>query len=236
MSNPHIQSTNTVGLTHGVKLLVYGLSGKGKTVLGASAPRPLFLSAENGLLSLRRYNLPFIKIDTLKSLRDAFDFCETPKATQFDTVILDSLSEIAEIALAEQKGKTKDGRKAYGEMADIVTQIVKDFRDLPRKHVVLICKQGYATDGQTGARYAQPSFPGKQLEENAPYWFDGVFQLETFPGEQPGQIVRALRTQPDQYTQAKDRSGALNVWENADPASGGGLSAIFAKMLASPAA
>lgn len=223
-------------MAHGVKVLVYGHSGTGKTVLGASAPRPIFLSAENGLLSLRRFNLPFIKIESLKILREAFDYLATPKAAQFDTVVLDSLSEVAEIALAERKAANKDPRKAYGEMAEIVTEIAKDFRDLPRKHCVLVCKRGLAVDGVTQARYSLPLFPGKQLEEYAPYWYDGIFQLETFAGERPGEIVRALRTQPDQYNQAKDRSGALATWENADPASGGGLTAIFSKMLAVPAA
>lgn len=231
-----IHSTQTAGLAQGIKLLVYGGSGMGKTVLGASAPRPLFLSAEKGLLSLRRMNLPYIDIDSLKKLREAFDFCYSPKSAQFDTIILDSLSEVAEITLAERKALNKDPRKAYGEMSDIVTQIVKDFRDMPRKHVVLICKQGTAVDGLTQARYSLPSFPGKQLEQDAPYWFDGVFQLTTFTDpQQPGVIVRALRTQPDQYNQAKDRSGALDVWENADPATGGGLAVIFQKMLATPA-
>jgi hypothetical protein len=236
LSVPQIHSTAQVGVTQGLKGIVYGMSGKGKTVLGASAPRPLFLSAERGLLSLRRFNLPYINIDSLVTLRNAFDWCSTPKANQFDTLILDSLSEVAEITLAEQKGKTKDGRKAYGDMAEIITEIAKDFRDIPRKHCVLICKQGTAVDGPSGARFNLPAFPGQQLEKWAPYWYDFIFQLETFSGEQPGQIVRALRTQPDQYNQAKDRSGALATWENADPATGGGLTAIFNKMLANPAA
>lgn len=235
--NVQIQSTQSAGLAQGIKIIVYGMSGKGKTVLGASAPRPIFLSAEKGLLSLRRFNLPYIEINTLKDLRNAYDFCSSPKASQFDTVIVDSVSEIAEIALAERKKANKDPRKAYGEMSEIVTEIVKDFRSIPRKHVVMICKQGSVTDGMTGARYALPSFPGKQLEQDAPYWYDGIFQLETFTDPaQPGVIIRALRTQPDQYNQAKDRSGVLDVWENADPATGGGLSVIFRKMLASPAA
>ena len=38
-------------LDTGVKMLVYGESGMGKTMLTATLPRPLLISAESGLLS-----------------------------------------------------------------------------------------------------------------------------------------------------------------------------------------
>ena len=37
---------------HKIKALVYGASGVGKTTFGATAPNPIFLSAEGGLLSV----------------------------------------------------------------------------------------------------------------------------------------------------------------------------------------
>jgi hypothetical protein len=37
---------------HKVKALIYGASGAGKTVFGGTAPKPIFASAESGLLSL----------------------------------------------------------------------------------------------------------------------------------------------------------------------------------------
>ena len=54
----------------GVKLLVYGQAGAGKTSLIKSLPNPIVLSAEGGLLSIQDADLPYIEIsdmDTLKS-------------------------------------------------------------------------------------------------------------------------------------------------------------------------
>lgn len=41
----------------GIKCLVYGGSGTGKTVLSATLPTPVLISAEAGVLSLRKDNL-----------------------------------------------------------------------------------------------------------------------------------------------------------------------------------
>lgn len=228
-----IVSTASATLANGVKALVYGPSGIGKTRLLASAPQPLIISAEKGLLSLRKFNLPAIEITSLKQLEEAYTLVAGAQGKPFTTVCLDSVSEIAEVVLAEEKSKQKDPRKAYGEMQEDMVAIMRAFRDLPAKHVVFLAKQEYTVDGATGAKYFGPSFPGQKLAQAAPYLFDSVFQLVNFPPVTPGgPIIRALRTSPDAQNSAKDRSGNLEYWENADPASGGGLTAVFNKMLA----
>ena len=44
-------------VTNGIKVLVYGGAGVGKTVLTATLPNPVLISAESGSLSLRESNL-----------------------------------------------------------------------------------------------------------------------------------------------------------------------------------
>lgn len=213
--------------------MVYGTAGMGKTRLCASAPAPIILSAEKGLLSLRKFNLPAIEIETLGQLIDAYNWLKgSNEGKQFHTICLDTVSEIAEVVLADEKKKPNamaHGR-AYGETADQLVKLFRDFRDLPR-HVYFGAKQEYATDGLSGARYHQPSFPGNALKNAAPYFFDEVFQLIKW--EDPATRIswRLLRTQPDNTNVAKDRSGMLAPFENADPETGGGLAYVFAKML-----
>lgn len=226
-----IVSTATASLNHGVKCMVYGGAGAGKTRLLASAPRPLIVSAEKGLLSLRKFDLPAIEIQTYQQLEEAYKYCVSPSCQAW-TICLDSGSEIAEVVLAHEKKKNKDPRKGYGEMGDQLAQMFRSFRDLPNKHVVMLAKEHYTTDGATGAKYWAPSFPGQQLPQAAPYFFDEVFQLKPFDDpNNRGQKLRFLRTQPDNQNVAKDRSGSLAEWENADPATGGGLTYIFDKMM-----
>ena len=54
---------------NGVKLLVYGQAGAGKTSLIATLPSPIVLSAEGGLLSIKDANLHFIEIKTIDDLQ-----------------------------------------------------------------------------------------------------------------------------------------------------------------------
>jgi len=223
--------TNQVSQKAGVKCLVYGKSGMGKTRLIASAPRPFVISAERGLLSLRQFNIPVIQVRTIGELREAYEFVLKPaNRRNIGTLALDSGSEIAEVCLAEEKKKNRDPRKAYGEMGDILVQAFRDFRDIDGMNVVFLAKNETVTDGTTGALLNQPSFPGKQLAQAAPYFFDEVFQLNQFHDAE-GKKLYALRTSPDPQNVAKDRSGILAEWENADPATGGGLTNMFNRML-----
>lgn len=219
-----IQYTNDPRQFNGVKCLAYGRSGSGKTRLAATAPRPIILSAEQGLLSLRKERVPFILIDSYTALEEAHAWVtKSAEARNFDTIGLDSVSEIAEVVLAEEKAKTRDPRKAYGELSTSMLALLRDFRDLPQKHVYFIAKE--ENQDVNGTRVARPSFPGQQLAQNMPYFFDEVFHLITNLNPADGSIVSALKTQSDQYSEAKDRSGSLNLWEPPH------LGQIFAKIM-----
>jgi hypothetical protein len=213
---------------NGVKCCVYGPSGVGKTRLCASAPKPIIISAEKGLLSLRKdNNWRGIEIRNVDDLGEAYQWCVSSKEAQdFWTVCLDSISEIAEVVLANliKTVGAKDPRKAYGELVPQVSTVIRMFRDLPNKHVCITAKQEPIKDELTGVIMYGPSFPGQKLGPQLPYFFDEVFALRI--GRSPeGQTYRYLQTQPDLQFGAKDRSGELQTMEAPD------LTAIFAKIL-----
>jgi hypothetical protein len=212
----------------GVKILTYSDAGVGKTVLVATLPRPVLISAESGLLSLRKENverifgptgLPFsdniltIQVTTLEQLREAYQWVVHPDSQQyFDSVALDSLSEMAEKILAHFKPLNKDPRKAYGEMQDEVMDLIKKFRDIKGKHVYMSAKMGKDKDELTGQLLWGPSMPGQKLGPQLPYLFDEVFRYQIVTG-QDGAKTRMLQTQPGLNDSAKDRSGVLNEFE-----------------------
>ena len=92
-----INLKSTGGLTaNGVKLLVYGQAGAGKTSLIKSLPNPIVLSAEGGLLSIQDADLPYIEVASMDDLREAYAWCRDSKeAAGFQSVALDSISEVA---------------------------------------------------------------------------------------------------------------------------------------------
>lgn len=220
-----IQYTDDAKSFQGVKCCVYGRSGTGKTRLAATGPRPFIFSAENGLLSLRKVKVPYSIIKTYKDLEEARDWAlKSAEARNYDTLSLDSVSEIAEVLLADEKEKTKDPRKAYGELSGKVQDVLRDFRDMPQKHVLFIAKEeAYDVNGMKTSR---PSFPGQQLGQAMPYFFDEVFHLIQYQDQQTKEFAAALKCRTDQLSEAKDRSGALEPWEPAN------LTHIFNKIMA----
>lgn len=220
-------SADSLAASNGVKIVVYGRSGMGKTMLSCTMPNPIILSAESGMLSLKReniervwgagrndisYDIPVIQINTVQDLIDAEVYLRTdPQGMTFNP-ILDSATEIAEQVLANAKKQVKDPRQAYGELIEQMTKTIKAFRDLPGRHVLLNFKEERSKDEGTGLTLAGPSLPGQKMGPATPYLTDEVFQL--FAGKNPdGSMYRAFRTQPDFSADAKDRSGALDEIE-----------------------
>jgi phage nucleotide-binding protein len=198
-----------------VKLLVYGQAGAGKTSLIPTLPAPVILSAEGGLLSIADTNLPFIEITSIGELQEAYKWLtSSAEANEFESVALDSISEIAEVVLNAEKKATKDPRQAYGAMQEQMADIIRGFRDLPGKHVYMSAKLEKTQDEMGRVLYA-PSMPGNKTGQSLPYFFDEVLALRV-EKDAEGNTRRALMTDGDGLWLAKDRSGKLDVWEDAD--------------------
>lgn len=217
-----ITNTRDVSAQH-IKVLVHGAAGAGKTRLcGTTGGTPLIINAEGGLLSLAGQELDVFSIKGLGDLNSAYEFLVAGNH-KYDWVCLDSISEIAEVVLAYEKEQTKDPRKAYGEMQDTMTSILRKFRDLPM-NVYFAAKQSKVKDETTGALFYSASMPGQKLGQDIPFFFDEVFALHSWRDSE-GNMQQALQTQRDGTYEAKDRSGALDMSEPAN------LAHIAAKIL-----
>lgn len=204
-----LRSTREAAKTNGLKILVYGGAGAGKTTLCRTMPgNPIIISAEGGLLSLRDVDIPVIEVSSIQDVHEAYSYLA--EHTEYDWVALDSISEIAEVVLSNEKKNAKDVRAAYGNLQEQMTDLLRAFRDLPGRNVYMSCKMERQKDEQTGAMLYSPMLPGAKLAQQIPYLFDEVLCLRV-ERDSEGQPVRYLQTQSDfQYT-AKDRSGALDV-------------------------
>ena len=199
---------------NGVKLLVYGQAGAGKTTLLTTLPNPIVISAEAGLLSVAGADLPFMEVASMADLREAYAFLDSAEGRQFQSVGLDSISEIAEVVLSDEKKKTKDPRQAYGAMQEQMADIIRSFRDLPARHVYMSAKLEKAQDEMGKILYA-PSMPGNKTGQSLPYFFDEVLALRV-EKDGDGNTQRALMCDGDGSWLAKDRSGKLDMWEAPD--------------------
>jgi phage nucleotide-binding protein len=217
----NLTSTSTVK-TASIKALAYGQAGSGKTSLIPTLPTPVILSAEGGLLSISGHDIPFIKIGGMDDLREAYKWLtDSDESKQFESVAIDSISEVAEVCLGAEKAIAKDPRQAYGEMQTTMAEVIRTFRDLD-KHVLMTAKLEKSQDEMGRILYA-PSMPGNKTGQALPYYFDIVAALRVEKDDE-GLTQRALMLESDGIWQAKDRSGKLDVWEAPD------LAAIIKKI------
>jgi hypothetical protein len=208
---------------NGVKLLVYGAAGAGKTSLIPTLPNAIVLSAEGGLLSIQDAELPYLEITTMAELQEAYKWlAESAEAAQFESVAIDSISEIAEVCLNYEKKVNKDPRAAYGSMQEQMADVIRAFRDLPGRHVLMTAKLEKTAD-EMGRILYSPSMPGNKTGQSLPYFFDEVLALRV-ERDAEGVTQRALMCDSDGLWLAKDRSGKLESWEAPD------LGAIIAKI------
>lgn len=225
-----LTSTKDSATLSGLKFLVHGPAGAGKTSLCATTGEPtVIISAESGLLSLRGHDIPVIEVKTLDQLYEAYDFVvNNPQGQSFKWVCLDSISEIAEVVLNHEKKAAKDPRQAYGALAEKMTDLIRAFRDLPGRNVYFSCKQERAKDEQSGAMLYYPAMPGNMLKQGVGYFFDFVFALRV-EKDADGNPTRWLQTSRDFNYEAKDRSGSLDMFESPD------LAAVSAKVISTTA-
>jgi len=201
-----------------VNLGVYGPAGGGKTTLIKTLPcdagEIVVISCEAGLMPLRDEPITSIECSSKSDVHDAYQWlCESDESRGIKWVAFDSMSEIAEVVLAEEKAKTKDGRKAYGETNEIMTKLIRTFRDLPGRNCYYTFKAEISNDDSTLIR--GPSMPGNKLGQAVPYFFDFLLAMRShrdLEGETPT-VKRWLQCQPDGVWDAKDRSGCLGLYE-----------------------
>ena len=207
-----ISLKRTGGLSaSGVKLLVYGQAGAGKTTLIKTLPDVVVLSAEGGLLSIQDADLPYLEITSMEDLREAYSWV---MESDFKSIALDSISEIAEVCLSAEKKNSKDPRAAYGSMQEQMADIIRAFRDVPGRHVLMTAKLEKTQDEMGRVLYS-PSMPGNKTGQALPYFFDEVLALRV-EKDAEGNTQRGLMCDSDGLWLAKDRSGKLEPWEEAD--------------------
>lgn len=202
----------------GCKAIVYGPAGCGKTPLIQTAPRPLLLSVEPGLLSMRSSTVPTYLAHDAKSIDEFFKwFFNSPETKNFDTLAIDSGSYMADVYLqaslkgTSNAGNKKHGMQAYGEMATNTMEHLRTLFYVKEKHIYLICKEELADVEYQSLR--RPYFPGKVLNIDVPFLYDFILRLAktNVPGMQGEQL--AFQCVGNMNILARNRTGNLNEFE-----------------------
>lgn len=206
---------------YGTKAVLYSGPGMGKTPLVLTAESPVICFTEPGFLSVRKSQGPAYPAFTYKAIKEFWLWAiESQEARQFGTFCCDSISQMAEIILAEEfeaqaTGKSKvnkDPRAAYGEMSKKVIEIMTWIYFAPNFDALLIAKEGQREID--GIQKASPYFPGQDLNIKIPHLFDSVWRIENT--STPTGTQRVIRTSASFTAFARDRSGNLAELEPCD--------------------
>jgi len=204
-------------------VLVYGEPGSGKTTFAGTCIKkfkPIILSAESGLLSLRDMgDFDYIKIEKFQDLIDAHDYLAL-KDNPYDTVIIDSLTEIQQECMAHII-QSKDDEvvalgdyklpniKDWGALGSVMTKTIKYFRNMD-KNLIVTALADRVTNEETLETKIQPSLQGK-LKDTVAAYFDEVLYLHTRERikDDKKETVHVISTENNGKWIAKDRSGKL---------------------------
>jgi hypothetical protein len=204
-----------------VKMLLFGGPGSGKTPLVTTAPAPVLFAAETGLATMRGSNVPTYPILNTATARAAIDWItsDAKDAAQFQTVFVDSGTQMAQNALDHWLPLRSDGRKAYGDMDKEMYPLFNRLYYQKNKHVVIVAKE--SIDGEENRI---PIFPGKSMNSWVPHLFDLIAHLGIYSaGAWRG---LALRCHPE-FEKVKVRAR----YRTLDPLEPPDLSALFRKAM-----
>ena len=155
---------------HKLKALIYGNPKTWKTTFAGTAPRPLFICAENGLLSIASKTPDFVEVKTLQELKDLYKWLRDTKP-DYDTIVIDSLSEISKII---KDNLTNSGSKQMilrdrGVFSEEMMQAVRQIIALPY-HVVAIVHTKEVLDEAGVIQFYELSIETKAKNEVTRYF------------------------------------------------------------------
>jgi hypothetical protein len=215
MTHPSITSTKDMALDY-AKVVLYGPPGSGKTTAAATWPKPLFLSAESGLLSVRDRDIDVWTIDKWEDLEEAFVHLKHEKH-DYLSVVIDSLTEVQKKLNEYLVRKFPAMKRAYesltsesdwGANISMMREKCRGFRDLPMHVVFITLSQDVKIDDENVTR---PALNGKTLPDELCGWVDAVIYC---PGPQKDEA--GAQRYLGQAIPAKGRRAKIRVPSNAE--------------------
>lgn len=168
MTSNDLRPASAIARQYGVKALVFGPPGQGKTPVMLTAPRPVACLIEPGFASIRKTNLPMWVATEYARLDEFVTWATQSKdARNFDTFFFDSGSQAAQNIEETERPKHKDGRKMFYQVQIQMWALFNRMYMAQNAHVVMIAKETTLEDGRI-----VPMFPSKKITRDMTHLFD----------------------------------------------------------------
>jgi hypothetical protein len=166
---------------------IFGLSGGGKTSLGATADRPLFADSNQGMSTLSHIpQLSHVRAVDVTGMPDLDKIYDNMTGTggkdwskKFKTVVFDHFDDIQQIILANLAERAQENReepdqieqREYGIMANKLRRYLRKMKSLPATKILIMGEKFMEQEG-----WMYPSLVG-QMRDQLPYFLDHCIYL-----------------------------------------------------------
>jgi phage nucleotide-binding protein len=211
--------------TH-LKMCIYGDPGTGKTTFAAHAPKPIIIDTEKGTTTLVKdpvlRNIPVIQRSSLQEMVEIVEYLRSPAGDSYETVIVDTVSELSNLFLDTIVKNTKNNAYAipengYKERNQQGRRMFSDLMSL-NKNVILLSHAGTVQENNITVK--APALSAAMLStlyglmDVVGYMYLSVDPTPTKENPSATTITRYIQTIPTATLKAKNRIDTPGVIEN----------------------
>ncbi|MGN0906227.1 MAG: AAA family ATPase [Bullifex sp.] len=204
----------------GVKALLAGVSGTGKTRSVMTCPKPvMYITSEDKYSSILPTEMDGISKVEVRSFQQFINTiianCEESHHSgfRFKTIFIDSLTDLANLRISELRPIYKDSRQAYFQTQTEMLEIFRVIRNTDA-NVIGICLLDRYTDSENFTKYG-PLFPGKEFQKQVPSQFDEIYIAQSRRTPE-GNVEYYYQTQNDGKYECKSCSDVLPAFMEPD--------------------
>jgi len=185
-----------------LNMIIYGPPGIGKTTFGSTAPKPLIIDMEGGILSISDSNVDIAQVSTRDEISEAIIY---GIKNGYKTLVFDSLTHYSEILMDDILKKDRKSRPQIQHWGTLIDTIKKTVWRLQAKKIntIFICLEKEDKDDDQILK--RPDLPGS-LKAAVPAIVDIVGYMRVSHKNK-----RMLSVVPTDKWYAKDRSGKLGA-------------------------
>jgi hypothetical protein len=128
----------------GINLLLYGNSGTGKTWYAGTAPKPLVLDFDGGIITLRNKDIAYIPREEMSTWKKALKVIdEAMESKEFETIVIDSFTVLSMICMEHVlkfNGVDTARIQDYGQQIRLLQGLIDTLTsNYPDKNLIVIC-------------------------------------------------------------------------------------------------